>query len=133
MNNTVLINILENWYVIFGIIVLLVSTCVITVRNMSISKIREWLKYAVSVAEKELGTGTGQLKLRQVYDAFVEKYRWLSIIISFKKFSNLVDEALVWMRTEMDGNQNIKKYIIDQDIINHTIQTVTSGIGSHVE
>ena len=72
---------------------------------------KEWLKYAVSLAEKELGSGTGQLKLRQVYDSFVSKYKWISVLISFDKFSELVDEALVWMRTEIDENQKIKNYI----------------------
>ena len=111
MGNDFLINFFENWYVIFAIIVFVIAGVVFIVRNMSIGKMKEWLKYAVSLAEKELGSGTGQLKLRQVYDSFVSKYKWISVLISFDKFSELVDEALVWMRTEMDENQKIKNYI----------------------
>ena len=111
MGNDFLINFFENWYVIFAIIVFVIAAVVFIIRNMSIGKMKEWLKYAVSLAEKELGSGTGQLKLRQVYDSFVSKYKWISVLISFDKFSELVDEALVWMRTEMDENQKIKNYI----------------------
>ena len=111
MGNDFLVNFFENWYVIFAIIVFVIAGVVVIIRNMSMGKMKEWLKYAVSLAEKELGSGTGQLKLRQVYDSFVSKYKWISVLISFDKFSELVDEALVWMRTEMDENQKIKNYI----------------------
>lgn len=113
MGNEFLTDFLNNWYVIFALVIFVIAGCVLFVRNLSISKMKEWLKYAVSVAEKELGSGTGQLKLRQVYDSFVAKYKWVSILISFEKFSELVDEALVWMREEMDKNEKVKNYIVD--------------------
>ena len=113
MGNNVILNFLENWYVIFALVVLVIATIVVIVRNMSIEKMKEWLKYAVSIAEKQLGSGTGQLKLRQVYDSFVAKYKWISVLISFEKFSELVDEALEWMRNEMEENKNIKNYITE--------------------
>ena len=35
-------------------------------RSKQIECFKEWLVYAVSLAEKDLGNGTGALKLRQV-------------------------------------------------------------------
>lgn len=64
-------------------------------------KIQEWLKYAVTEAEKMLGGGTGQLKLRMVYDWFCDKFRFISAIMPFRVFSAWVDTALktldIWL------------------------------------
>ena len=57
-------------------------------------KIIEWLKWAVAEAEKLLGSGTGQLKLRQVYDWFCTKFPVAAIFLPFKIFSTWVDIAL---------------------------------------
>ena len=73
--------------------------------------IMEWLTYAVMRAEKELGSGTGQLKLRYVYDLFLNKFKFLAKIITFKQFSYLVDEALDVMRTMITNNKQIQDYI----------------------
>ena len=42
-------------------------------KEKRIAIILEWLLLAVVKAEKELGDGTGQLKLRFVYDMFIDK------------------------------------------------------------
>lgn len=42
--------------------------------DKQLNKVREWLLYAVTKAEKELGGGTGQIKLRYVYDMFVARF-----------------------------------------------------------
>lgn len=54
----------------------------------------EWLKYAVAEAEKALGGGTGQLKLRLVYEWFVTQFPVISAVVPFKVFSSWVDIAL---------------------------------------
>jgi hypothetical protein len=71
----------------------------------------EWLLLAVIKAEKELGDGTGQLKLRFVYDLFIDKFRFISMLISFSQFSKLVDQALDTMRDMLDSNKQIKDYV----------------------
>ena len=109
--NEFMISFLENWYIIFALAVTAVVGIVVTVRQLSLRRVKEWLKYAVSLAEKELGSGTGQLKLRKVYDDFITKYPWISLMISFETFSTLVDEALVWLRTQIKDNKNIKNYV----------------------
>ena len=76
-----------------------------------LNKVREWLIYACVLAEKEIGSGTGQLKLRYVYDLFNQRFKWISRVISFEMFSVLVDEALVVIKHELESNENIKHYI----------------------
>lgn len=66
--------------------------------------LREFLKWAVTMAERDLGSGTGQLKLRQVYGMALDKFPWLVRVISFDHFCELVDEALEWMREEINVN-----------------------------
>lgn len=73
-------------------------------------KVKNWLVYAVTLAESELGSGTGQLKLRSVYNMFVLRFPKLSMIITFARFSDLVDGALDVMR-EMLKNERISNII----------------------
>lgn len=77
-------------------------------------KVREWLLYAVTKAEKELGAGTGKLKLRYVYDMFVARFEWLAKVITFDMFSMMVDEALEQMRTMLDSNEAVQKLIANE-------------------
>lgn len=76
-----------------------------------IKSIREWLLYAVTEAEKALGSGTGQLKLRYVYNMFIERFPVLCEIITFEMFSGLVDEALEQMRHLMATNLAVDLYV----------------------
>ena len=66
---------------------------------------------AVSLAEQKFGDGTGQLKLREVYDKFITKFPFVSKIISFQTFSNLVDEVLVDMKEMLEKNDSINNII----------------------
>ena len=92
--------IVENWFVIVGLIAACaaggyaVYVFVKMPSDKQLNKVREWLLYAVTKAEKELGGGTGQIKLRYVYDMFVARFTWLARVISFEAFSMMVDEAL---------------------------------------
>lgn len=62
----------ENWAFIVLAIAAIAVGVVFAIRFFKSSKeeqmkkIREWLVYATTIAEKELGGGTGQLKLRFV-------------------------------------------------------------------
>ena len=75
------------------------------------AKIKEWLLYAVIMAEKEFGSGTGKLKLASVYAEFLEVFPDLASIISFELFSSLVDEVLVQMREILETNKDIEAYV----------------------
>lgn len=58
--------IVENWFVIVGLIAVLAAggyaiyVFVKMPSDKQLNKVREWLLYAVTKAEKELGGGTGQ-------------------------------------------------------------------------
>ena len=80
-------------------------------KNKRIEVLKEWLLLAVVQAEKELGGGTGQVKLRYVYNLFIEKFTWLSRILSFDVFSMLVDESLDKMRAMLKTNEDLQRYI----------------------
>ena len=106
--NEILTFLAENWYVIVVVLVLAFGIYY-TITNKT--KVREWLKYAVALAEKELGPGTGQLKLRQVYDMFLERFPIFSKFVSFNTFSQWVDLALEFLREQLEKNENIKAFI----------------------
>lgn len=80
-------------------------------RERQIAALKEWLKKAVVMAEKELGSGTGQLKLRAVYEQALNTFPWLYRIVSFEEFSFYVDEALIWMKEQLESNHNIAAFL----------------------
>lgn len=98
---------IENWYYI----VFIVAAICTVAYGITAGKVKEWLKWAVLVAEKELKSGTGQAKLHMVYDMFVEKFPALAGVLPFNIFSKWVDLALKWMREQLDKNANIKALI----------------------
>lgn len=80
-------------------------------KERQLKVITEWLLLAVIRAEKELGDGTGQVKLRFVYDLFIDKFKFSSMFMSFNQFSALVDSALVIMREMISNNDQVKDYV----------------------
>lgn len=74
-------------------------------------KIKEWLLWAVTETEKNLGSGTGQIKLRQVYDLFIDKFRFVSTLVPFDTFSKWVDEALDKMRVLLQSNPALQEFV----------------------
>lgn len=111
---------IENWYLIIAAAAVLViagyGIYVFVKRPTSaqIQSIKEWLLYAVTEAEKALGSGTGQLKLRYVYNMFIDKFPYLSEIITFDMFSGLVDEALDDMRHLLETNKAVSNYVNEE-------------------
>lgn len=79
--------------------------------DAQLSKVREWLLYAVIEAEKYYQHGTGALKLRATYNEFCKVFPSLVNVISFELFSRLVDEALEQMRDILKNNLNIAEYV----------------------
>lgn len=85
--------------------------------NEQLEQVRQWLIYAVAKAEAELGSGTGQLKLRYVYDLFIKKFPAIAIFISFEDFSKMVDGALDELEELMKENKEISMLIKPSDIV----------------
>ena len=80
-------------------------------KDKQLEIVKEWLLLAVVEAEKKLGGGTGQIKLRYVYDMFIEKFKFLALIITFEQFSVMVDMALDEMRFMLSSNEKLKDYV----------------------
>lgn len=113
--------VIENWWVllvIFAIGIVIGNYFNIFMNlpdNEKIEKIIQWLVWAVSVAEKKYGSGTGKLKLQEVYSMFVAQFPALSNQVTFEKFSEWVDEALKKFHEIADNNEKIKE-IINPDL-----------------
>lgn len=75
---------------------------------------KNWLVWAVSEAEKTLGSKTGKLKLRYVYDAAVSRFSIIAKLIPFGLFSLMVDSALETMRDMIETNEAIKISITNE-------------------
>ena len=107
----------EYWPVIMGLLALCLAAGLSLTRlaglptKEQIKKIKEWLIYAVTEAEKELGSGTGQLKLRWVYDAFTARFPMAACLVSYSTFSGWVDEALEAMKELLQNNPSISDYV----------------------
>lgn len=97
--------------VIVAIVCILIAWFLKLGKERQLKVITEWLLLAVIKAEKELGDGTGQVKLRFVYDLFIDKFRFASMFISFNQFSALVDSALIIMKEMISNNDQVKNYI----------------------
>ncbi len=111
---TILKFINDNWFLI------LAAISIVSVVSVKIYKwfkkptseqmrqVQEWLLYAVAKAEEMLGSGTGELKLRYVYDMFLVKFPAIAIFISFDDFSIMVEKALQKFEELIQTNDKIK-------------------------
>ena len=65
---------MEYWWLAIAILAILIIAFMFLITYINLpnskktAKVKEWLLFAVVQAEKELGSGTGQLKLRYVYN-----------------------------------------------------------------
>lgn len=112
----------EYWFVILALVIAVIGIIMMVLQfaelptKKQLAKVKEWLLFAVIEAEAELGSGTGQLKLRTVYDMFLERFAWLAKVISFDTFSELVDEALEEMREMLKNNEDVRNIVgVDED------------------
>lgn len=112
--------IIDNWYIILGILALIMVVGMAMIKFLElptttqVAKIKAWLLQAVIEAEKELGAGTGKLKLSTVYDMFIQRFPMTAKFITFETFSKYVDMALEEMKVILKTNENIKQ-IVEND------------------
>lgn len=110
---------IENWMVIFGLAVAVILAVLVVYRffglptEKQVEKIKEWLIWACIEAERALQSGTGQLKLRQVYDMFcaVPAFTWVAKVISFDVFSEWVSDALITVKEMLVNNEALSTYV----------------------
>ena len=109
--------IIENWYMVVALLALGVAAGICAGQFIKLptgeqlAKVQSWLLLAVSEAERELGGGTGELKLRRVYDRFLSKFPWLARVVSFKRFEDMVKKALKEMAEMLADNQKAREYV----------------------
>lgn len=101
---------------IITLIITIVSVFIVGLVALRYQSFKSWLLWGVSEAEEYFGSGTGQLKLRYVYNLAIEKYPVFSKIIPFTVFAWLVDKALTEMRTWIESNENIAN-ILQQNLM----------------
>lgn len=108
---------IENWTFIFMAVVIIAILIVAVIAFFKLPvatqkrKIKEWLLWAVTECERQMGSGTGQLKLRIVMEWMVSAFPWVSKLISFDTFSAWVDEALERMREMLETNSAVAEYV----------------------
>ena len=99
------------------VLLIMVAVCIVAIwffkleKEKQIKILQEWLLLVVVQAEKALGSGTGQIKLRYVYDLFLQRFKLLPRFITFEQFGLFVDEALSTMRVMIQNNKSVDDYI----------------------
>ena len=91
-------------------------------KTNQLKKVKEWLLFACVEAERDFGSGKGQLKLRYVYDMFVEKFGVIKYIVTFEEFSKMVDEVLE-SAIEFFENRQIENKPVDDGMI-YTLDSI---------
>lgn len=104
---------IADYEVVIGICILLV-VCIFSLykfiklgKEKQVAKIKEWLLYTCIEAERVLGSGTGEIKLRYVYNLFCSRFPLIVLVISFETFDRLVDQSLEKMREILSEDENI--------------------------
>ncbi len=127
-----------HWQVIVGAIIIVLTGIITFVRfnkksvQEQIDQVKEWLLYAVMAAEKELGSGTGAIKLRFVYDMFVTKFPLMVALIPFSTFSEFVDEALDKLKDLLATSPELRLYLNQQDELEEMKEEVAAITGEEV-
>lgn len=96
-------------------------------------KVKEWLIWACIEAEKALQSGTGQLKLRKVYDMFcaIPAFTWVARIISFESFSDWLAESLIVAKQMLISNRELAEYVYG-DKANEEVEKIKKQLESAV-
>lgn len=99
------------WIVVLIAVVYSVIKFIRMPSEKQIEIIKECLLNWVVKAEAELGSGTGKVKLSEVYGQFCKSFPLLKSAVPFETFSAWVDEALDQMREMLATNPNLREVI----------------------
>ena len=116
---------MENLYLLVAAVALVGAAATVACRFLGqpsekqVAKIKEWLIWACIEAERGLQSGTGQLKLREVWNLFcaVPAFGWVARIISFDTFSGWVTEALATVKRMLVENPRLASYVYGDKVI----------------
>lgn len=79
-----------------------------------IETIKQWAVYACAMAEAHLGSGTGQMKMRETYDMFLQRFPSLATVITYEKYKEIAEKALLEFKQMLSTNPNIQEMIIKE-------------------
>ena len=105
---------ITNWAVLIFITFILVGSVIVAIRKpskQSIEAVKACLLNWVVQAEAMFGSGTGKVKLSDVYSQFVASFPDLSDCVPMDTFSEWVDEALDKMRNMLSSNKNLREVV----------------------
>lgn len=111
--------VVDNWFLVVALAAVLGVSVWAAVRFAGLptekqkEKIREWLVFACIEAERELQSGTGQLKLRDVWNKFcgIPVFATVAKFISFDEFSEWVKDALRKAKEMLVNNKTLANYV----------------------
>lgn len=111
--------IVENWFLVVAFVACIAGIAGAIIYYVGLpaeeqkKKIRQWLIYACIEAERELQSGTGQLKLRKVWNKLCNISAFASVVksISFDTFSEWVTDALRKAKEMLINNKTLATYV----------------------
>ena len=116
-----MLNFLINyWYFIVIVIAILVISGVFIFNflqkpsEQKLQNIKEWAIYACALAQAHLGSGTGQLKMRETYDMFISRFPDLVKIVPFEMYKNIAESALLEFKKMLENNPKVKELILEE-------------------
>lgn len=96
------------WTVVLTVVICTVIKFLRMPTDQQIAVIKECLLNWVVQAEAQLGSGTGKVKLSEVYGQFVKAFPILKNAVPFDVFSAWVDESLDQMREMLAQNKDLR-------------------------
>ena len=128
---------IENWFLIVALLSCVTVVICLVFRFLGMptekqkAKVREWLIWACIEAERSLQSGTGQLKLREVWNMFcaVPTFTWVARVISFEQFSTWVSDALLEVKQMIISNNNLAEYVYGKDNATEEVAKIKSQMG----
>lgn len=114
---------LQNWFELL-VAAIMIIVGIVTIKKFLAKPTEEQIKIfknfllaAVISAEKELGSGTGVLKLQAVYKEAVQYFPFIALTIPYKTFELWVDEAIVKMKELLAENEKLATFVMGDSFI----------------
>lgn len=102
---------IANWANIVFIIAIIV-VIIVLFRMGQKKRISQMLLYLVTLAEKEFGGGTGELKFSAVSTWLYEKMPTLAkFLFTKKQIDQLIEDAVDWMKEYLGTNEKAKAMV----------------------
>ena len=125
----------DNWFLIVALLAFCGMAACAVIRFAGLptkkqqEKIKEWLIWACIEVERELQSGTGQLKLREVWNKFcaVPAFTSIAKLITFDMFSGWVKNALLQAKEMLVKNSNLSSYVYGESA-NEEVQKIKKQI-----